>query len=128
MALQLLSKSKQIGQAAEDAACRFLQEKGLRLVAKNYACKLGEIDLIMLDRQTLVFIEVRYRANQRYGSGAETVTLPKQHKLAKTAQFYLQYHATAKNSDCRFDVVALTQINPKPNIEWIKNAFQISHF
>jgi putative endonuclease len=121
-----LSNSKQIGQVAEEVACRFLQEQGLRLVTRNYSCKVGEIDLIMLDQKTLVFIEVRYRHNPHYGSSAETVTFAKQRKLTKTALYYLQRHAT--NAPCRFDVVALTQINPKPNIEWIKNAFQGMYF
>jgi putative endonuclease len=123
-----IANKKQIGQAAENAACRFLQTHGLRLVARNYACKLGEIDLIMLDQQTLVFIEVRYRHNLHYGSSAESVTFAKQRKLVKTAQYYLQRHTATKHTACRFDVVALTQLALKPGIEWIKDAFQIEYF
>jgi putative endonuclease len=128
MVLQSLSKAKQIGQAAEEAACHYLQQQGLHLIAKNYACKVGEIDLIMLEQQTLVFVEVRYRNNANYGSSGETVTFIKQHKLIKTAQYFLQRHSEYQSCNCRFDVLALHRDLPNPQLEWIKDAFQMAHF
>ena len=81
------------GQYAEQLACDHLEKEGLRLVQKNYHCPMGEIDLIMKDKEMLVFVEVRYRKNTQYGSGAESVNGPKQKKLLSTAMHYLQRHA-----------------------------------
>ena len=106
------------GKKAEDVACSFLQRNGLSLVQRNYHCRYGEIDLIMQDSDTLVFIEVRYRSSIKFGSAAESVDNNKQRKLAFTANHYLQKHPT--NQPTRFDVVALA---PQQQPEWITNAF-----
>ncbi|MEI8055491.1 MAG: YraN family protein [bacterium] len=75
--------SKIIGKNAENLACDYLQRQGLKLVAANYLCKCGEIDLIMHDGTTLVFIEVRYRKASNYGDGIATVTKAKQRKIIR---------------------------------------------
>ena len=117
-----MSDMQQIGFAAEELACRFLQKQGLRLISRNYRCKTGEIDLIMQENLILVFVEVRFRKNEFFGTSAETVTYTKQKKLIKAAQFYLQQHR-CENRPCRFDVIAMTSRNSKSEIEWIKDAF-----
>ncbi|MES9946350.1 MAG: YraN family protein [Candidatus Thiodiazotropha sp.] len=111
------------GQEAEQQALDFLQSKGLRLQERNFRCKTGEIDLIMRDAQTLVFVEVRFRQSNDYGRALETVTAGKQRKLLNTANRYLQMKHI--DSACRFDVIALNGSGSTP-IEWIKNAIQIA--
>ncbi|WP_439134217.1 YraN family protein [Pseudomaricurvus sp.] len=95
------------GQESERAAEQFLREQGLKLIQRNYRCKAGEIDLIMQDREHLVFVEVRFRRNSRYGSASETVNLQKQQKLIRAAQYYLQTCAKHSLPACRFDVIAI---------------------
>jgi putative endonuclease len=109
------------GKKAEDVACSFLQRNGLSLVQRNYHCRYGEIDLIMQDSETLVFVEVRYRSSIKFGSAAESVDRNKQRKLVFTANHYLQKHPT--NQPTRFDVVALS---PQHEPEWVTNAFMDS--
>lgn len=112
------------GKQAEDAACRYLQSQGLTLIERNFLCRRGEIDLIMKQADTTVFVEVRYRRNSRYGSAAESVDWRKQEKLLAAAEYYLQHHPKAAKGACRFDVVALTMQNQQQKIDWIVDAFQ----
>ncbi len=107
------------GLDAEHAAATFLQSKGLKLIAQNYHCRFGEIDLVMQDGKTLVFVEVRMRSNAAFGGAASSITPQKQQKLTLTAQHYLQKHG---NQLCRFDVVLMSG-NQTGQIEWITNAF-----
>ena len=116
--------SKQTGQQAEDSACHYLKSQGLSLVERNYFCSRGEIDLIMKDNSTTVFIEVRFRRNTRFGSGAESVDYRKQKKLLATASNYLQKNPKAARSACRFDVISLTVNNGEQQLDWIPDAFQ----
>jgi len=111
---------KTAGARAEAHAEVFLQQQGLVKCTKNYRCKLGEIDLIMQHDDTLVFIEVRLRTHTGFAHAAESVTLRKQHKIIRTAQYYLQQHQLTDKANCRFDVIAFSD-NGVP--EWIKNAF-----
>jgi len=108
------------GSQAEQRAATFLEQQGLVIRAKNYRCKAGEIDLIMQQADTLVFVEVRLRSHRQFANAAESVTLAKQRKIIKTAQFYLQQHQLTDKINCRFDVIAFGD-NSIP--EWIKNAF-----
>jgi putative endonuclease len=105
---------------AEERAAIFLQKQGLVIHTKNYRCKLGEIDLIMQHADTLVFVEVRLRTHQAFAGAAESVTIRKQQKIIKTAQYYLQQHQLTDKVNCRFDVVAFGDSNIP---EWIKDAF-----
>lgn len=107
------------GLEAEKLAATFLTNHGLKFVTQNYHCRFGEIDLIMTDAQTLVFIEVRLRSNSRFGSAASSITPQKQKKLILTAQHYLQQHG---QSACRFDAILMSKNNLQ-SIEWIRNAF-----
>ena len=111
---------KQTGDAWELKARRWLEGKGLRFVAANVRGRGGEIDLIMKDGQTIVFVEVRYRQSSRFGGAAASVTLAKQQKLLQTAHLWLaRPNGSFDTVDCRFDVVAFTG----NAIDWLKNAF-----
>jgi len=116
------------GKSAEEFAKRYLQDQGLTLVDQNYRCKYGEIDLIMRDKQTTVFVEVRYRKSHHFGSGAESVNYHKQRKLLATASHYLQNDLKAAKRPCRFDVISLTTSAPPGNndytVQWIADAIQ----
>ncbi|HYN54637.1 MAG TPA: YraN family protein [Methylotenera sp.] len=107
------------GLTAEKLAATFLMNHGLKMVAQNYHCRFGEIDLIMTDAKTLVFIEVRLRSNSQFGSAAASITPQKQHKLILTAQHYLQQHG---DSLCRFDAILMSKVDLL-HIEWVRNAF-----
>jgi putative endonuclease len=108
--------SKQMqGQAGEDQALVYLQRNGLCLVERNFRCKGGEIDLIMQERGTLVFVEVRTRGNAAYGGAAASVTPRKQARLILAAQVYLQRFKMPPA--CRFDVMAIDGAS----INWLKN-------
>jgi len=107
-----------LGQTAEARAAAFLQARGLKLLARNWRCRFGEIDLIMRDGATLVFIEVRLRSRNDFGGAAASVTPAKQRKLLAAAR---QYLATLKTlPPRRFDVVALSGDDAP---DWIRNAF-----
>lgn len=108
-----------VGQAAENAAEHHLKKHGLKLVAKNFRCKYGEIDLIMHDDNTLVFVEVRLRRHQNFGGAAMSIDAAKQSKLRRSAEHYLQ---TYGEQPCRFDVVLMQSTDVK-TLEWLKNAF-----
>lgn len=112
------------GRAAEDLACHYLAERGLVLLERNYRCRRGEIDLILRDTDTLVFVEVRYRGQGRFGSAAESVDRHKQMRLAACARQYLQARPHTVRTCCRFDVVAID--GPDCKIEWIRDAFAVS--
>ncbi len=110
-----------IGHQYESKACRYLQRQGLQLLERNFRSKLGEIDLIMQDGQTIVFIEVKFRGHSHFGTPQETVTYAKQKKVIKTAHIWLMNnHLSVHQTDCRFDVIA---INGQQQIEWLKAAF-----
>jgi putative endonuclease len=118
------ANSREIGKFTEDIAAKYLQQQGLREVTRNFYCRLGEIDLIMIDKQTLVFIEVKYRKNANFGGALASISISKQRKLQKTATFYLQQQRlNAYNTLCRFDVVALEGNMNNATINWLKNAF-----
>jgi putative endonuclease len=107
------------GNAAEELACIFLQQKGLKLVERNFRCAYGEIDLIMQDVKTLVFIEVRLRSSADFGGAAMSINQTKQQKLKRTAALYLQTHG---DSACRFDAILMSKVDINA-LEWIQDAF-----
>jgi putative endonuclease len=115
-------KNGTTGRDAETLACDYLQAQGMALVERNYRSRFGEIDLIMDDRDFLIFVEVRYRRQVRYGSGAESVDARKQAKIVACARHYLLCHPRAAQRPCRFDVVAIGG-GANPAVEWIPDAF-----
>ncbi|MBK5939547.1 YraN family protein [Halochromatium roseum] len=112
---------KRLGDYQEQQARRYLERQGLDHVASNVRCKRGELDLVMRDGETLVFVEVRFRASARFGGAAASVDPRKQARLSAAAAYYLQRHSI--NLPCRFDVIA---IDGAGAIQWIRHAFAAS--
>lgn len=110
------------GRLAEEQAFQYLLNQGLTLVEKNYRSRYGEIDLIMQNRDTLVFVEVRYRRNNAFGGAIASIDYHKQQRIKKTALHYMQQHNSKKSG--RFDVIAISDANPANHIDWISNAFE----
>ena len=120
--------SNNAGIAAEALAATFLVNNGLKMVMQNYHCRFGEIDLIMTDAKTLVFIEVKLRTSGQFGGAAASITPQKQQKMILTAQHYLQQARYQTEPACRFDAILMTgHLSTNTNlqqIEWIRNAFE----
>lgn len=112
------------GKHAEDLACQYLHQQGLRLLERNFTSRFGEIDLVMRDRDTTVFVEVRFRKHSDVVDPLSSIDHRKQHKLIRTAHYYLQRQADLALSPARFDVIAITEQDTQPQIQWIKNAFE----
>jgi len=112
-------QARSSGNLAEALAADYLQFRGLRLIERNYSCRLGEIDLILTDGPTLVFAEVRLRRNLDYGGPAASITAAKRQRILRAARHYL---SGRPEGPCRFDVILLDGLDPD-RIEWIKNAF-----
>ena len=113
------------GENAEQAACDFLLANKLLLIERNIRYPFGEIDLLMQDGKELVFVEVRFRRNQRFGGGAESVTSAKQKKMANAANAWLSSHRQWANAGCRFDVIAVDWHENTFRFDWIKAAFHL---
>ena len=113
----------ELGRIAEQAALSFLMGKGLTLLTRNYACRLGEIDLIMRDSDQLVFVEVRLRSNRFYGDGLASITRQKQKRIILAAKHFLSSKSSFAHFNCRFDVVAISRPNGVFCHNWIRNAF-----
>lgn len=112
------------GKKAEEEAEQFLESHSLKPITRNFYCKFGEIDLVMLDDKEIVFVEVRARKVLSHGTAAESISKSKQKKICLTAQFFLLKNPTYKNSNCRFDVIELNNFGkPNINISWVKDAF-----
>ena len=114
-----------LGRQAERHAERFLTRQGLRVLARNYRSRWGEIDLVLQDRDILVFTEVRYRRHDRFGSPIATVTGDKRQRLRKTAMNFIQAHPAQADAPMRFDVIGVTPgpRHPAMHIDWIQAAF-----
>lgn len=98
--------------------------KGFTIIAHNYLAKIGELDFIARDADTLAIIEVRYRANAAYGSGAETVTPAKQRKIIRTTQLFLMRNPRLQNLPIRFDVACVSGAEPHFHVHYIPHAFE----
>ena len=108
------------GRRAEQWAAQYLQHQGLQPVAQNYRSRYGEIDLIMRDGETLVFVEVRLRSHAGFGGAAASIDAHKQQRIVRTAQQYLA--GLARTPPCRFDAVLLDD-DAGSNVQWLRNAF-----
>jgi len=117
------STGQRDGAAAEALAARHLERAGLTLLGRNYRSPFGEIDLVMQDGATTVFVEVRFRARQDFGLPAETVDARKRSRLRATAEHYLQQHPRASKKPCRFDIVAITRGREGDAVQWLRDAF-----
>ncbi|PTR34876.1 putative endonuclease [Luteibacter sp. OK325] len=110
------------GDHFEGAALSFLQARGLRLVRANFLCRHGEIDLVMRDGDTVVFVEVRYRRSAAFGGALGSVTAAKRRKLISAAHLWLAWHPHDARRPCRFDVLAFEG----DAVEWVRGAFETS--
>jgi putative endonuclease len=117
------NSSRVRGSAVEAAAERWLIARGMRMVAKNFSCKAGEIDLIMRDGEQLVFVEVRFRQADRFGGAAESVTRTKQQRLVRAAQYFIAAHPQWGSYACRFDVLGASQAAAQIEWQWLRDAF-----
>ena len=120
--------TQQKGRRAEQAALDFLRREGLRLITRNFTCRLGEIDLIMthhgqIQPNILVFVEVRYRRSTAYGGASASVNHTKRSRIVRTANRYLQTHRKYRSWPCRFDVIAVTGPPDDLAINWLMSAF-----
>ena len=113
------------GARFEQIALEHMERAGLKLVERNYRTRFGELDLIMRDGATLVFAEVRYRRDPRFGGGAASVGVAKREKLARAARGFLQAHPRFASTPCRFDVIAFDGDAEAPALDWQRAAFEI---
>lgn len=114
-----------LSRAGEDAAANFLKTNGYKIVARNYQTKLGEIDIIACDRGTYCFIEVKTRSSDKFGLPQEAVSKFKQKQISKTALMFLKENRLLDKSS-RFDVVSVIYAQDSPEIDLIKNAFELN--
>lgn len=116
--------ARQIGQTWESRAARFLAEQGLKLVARGYRCRLGELDIVACDGDALVVVEVRARRSDRHGSASESIGPAKRNKLIRATRHFLMCHPALNSRPVRFDVIAFDAIDSaEPRTTWIRDAF-----
>lgn len=118
-----MNSSDSKGRQAEELAARYLAYKGYQILEKRYRSRLGEIDLIARQNETLVFVEVKYRRSLRYGRPSAAVGPAKQQKIRRTALYYLR-QSRQTDQPCRFDVVELWQENGRYKVHHYHNAFE----
>ena len=116
---------KRLGREGEEIAEKFLKKKGYKLIERNYRCKSGEVDLIVLDHKVIVFVEVKTRSDHSFGSPFEAVEARKQSKMIAAARVFL-HERSLHQRDARFDVIGISWPGGKPIIEHVENAFEIS--
>jgi putative endonuclease len=112
------------GVAFEQRACRELERAGLKLLVRNYTTRYGELDLVMRDGETVVFIEVRHRIRADHGDAAASITAAKQTRLIHTAQLWLAAHPQHAQRTCRFDVVSYDGPADSAKMHWLRSAFE----
>ena len=113
--------TREVGNKYEDLACKVLENKGLRIIERNYRCKIGEIDIIARDENedSLVFVEVKYRKTANFGGADFAVDYKKQNKIRKVAETFMKHHKISPLTFCRFDCIMITG----EDVKHIKNAF-----
>lgn len=125
-----MSRARDRGNAVEQAARAHLLRAGLEPVAANASYRLGELDLVMLDRerdgaQVLVFVEVRYRASASHGGGAASIDGRKRRRIVRAAELFLLAHPRWADTPCRFDVIDARGDPAAPDFDWIRDAFRV---
>lgn len=119
-----VASTRSRGAQVEAAAREHLVRAGLSPVAANASFRFGELDLVMRDGDTLVFVEVRYRADDRFGGGAQSITAAKRRRLVQAASAFLHAHPRWSDAPCRFDVVEASGDVARPRLAWIRDAFR----
>lgn len=130
---KLAQGRRECGSAVESAARAYLLRAGLREVAANANYRIGELDLVMLERNahgcdSLVFVEVRYRRGGSFGGGAASIDAGKRRKLVRAAQAFLAAHREYANAVCRFDVIEADGDPAAPRLNWLRDAFRADDF
>jgi putative endonuclease len=120
----MLNKRQRLGQSGEEIATKFLKKNGYKIVKRNYRSRLGEIDIIAMDGSCLVFIEVKTRSGNLFGSPADAVTVKKQRQISKAALCYLS-EKQLHDDPARFDVVSILFRGEDHQIDLIQNAFEL---
>jgi putative endonuclease len=113
------------GKIGEDLACRELRRRGYAIIARRYRVRGGELDIVARDGETLVFVEVKARADAAFGGAAAAVTALKQHRIGRLAEDYLARHRLT-DIPCRFDVVSISFETGVPRVDVIRNAFDLT--
>lgn len=111
------------GRTAERVAAKYLRQQGLTLVARNFACKQGELDLIMRDADQLIVVEVRFRSSADYGSATDSIDQHKQRKIIAATRAFQLANTFYRNFSVRFDTVGIDGQLCQENIRWEQNAF-----
>lgn len=114
--------TKASGDEAEEQACKHLKKNKVSILARNFRNRSGEIDIIGLEKDTILFVEVKYRKSDSHGEPFESVTPQKQQKIVRTAQYFLQKNPRLSQNDCRFDVISIHN----NQLTWLKDAFDAS--
>jgi putative endonuclease len=122
----MINKRQQFGKKSEDIAAKYLKKNGYKILQQNYRTKLGEIDIIAKDKDTIVFVEVKARRSLQFGNPKWAVTPKKQRKISMVALYYLK-SAKLSHARARFDVVCIHRMNDKNGVEMIKNAFELAY-
>jgi putative endonuclease len=122
----MVNQRQTYGRESESIAVKQLKKQGYKIVEQNYRSKLGEIDIIAKDKKTLVFVEVKARRSDRYGSPKWAITPKKKRQMSKVALYYLKV-TKQTNVKARFDVVTIRSLENKPQIDIIKNAFELAY-
>lgn len=116
--------TRERGAAVEAAARAHLLAQGLTTVATNATYRVGELDLVMRERDVLVFVEVRHRSGGRFGGGAESITRAKRRRIVQAASVFLGTHPRLASLPCRFDVIEAEGDPDAPRMTWIRDAFR----
>ena len=115
------------GHHAERLAEAWLRARGLKALRRNYHCRQGELDLIMSDGDTLVFVEVRHRSSDGFGDSIDSITRNKRRRVIRAARHFLARNPRCAERVCRFDVVGMAGALSAPRFEWIQNAFDAEY-
>lgn len=118
---------RQYGQSGEAVAVEHLERQGYTILERNYRTRLGEIDIIAKDGGVLVFVEVKARRSWRHGHPKYALTPAKQRKISMVALIYLKAHGGTTHTRARFDVVTVQKVDGRPEVEVIRNAFELAY-
>jgi putative endonuclease len=118
-----MARHLESGRLAEQAARSFLESHGLRLLASNYRCRYGELDLIMRDKEQLVVVEIRYRRHTRFMKPVESITRAKRHRIARATLHFMQNNHAYDDHPVRFDIIGISGPLERSTMNWIPGAF-----
>ena len=122
----MLNRRQKFGEKGEALAVRHLKNAGYKIIETNYRTQLGEIDIIAKEKDTIVFVEVKSRRSVHFGNPKQAVTFQKQKKISMVALYYLKI-TDQSNAKARFDVVTVISNRDRPQVEIIKNAFELAY-